>query len=51
MDTYFITNSNCIQCSRCVKACTEDGEQFLEGIRDNCPYKKYDYTPCHHCTN
>lgn len=21
------------------------------GIRDNCPYQKYDYVPCYHCTD
>lgn len=51
MDTYFVTDSNCVQCGRCVKACNEDGEQFLGGIRDNCPYQKYDYVPCYHCTD
>lgn len=31
--------------------CNEDGEQFLGGVRDNCPYQKYDYVPCYHCTD
>lgn len=49
MDTYFSTNLNCVKCGRCVTACNERGEQFLGGVRDNCPHPRYDYVPCHHC--
>lgn len=50
MDTYFSTNFNCVQCGRCVIACKERGENFLYGVRDNCPHEGSDYVPCHHCT-
>lgn len=49
MDTYFSTNSNCIECGRCVIACKEKGKDFLYGHRDDCPHRKYDYVPCHCC--
>lgn len=51
MDTYFNTNSKCVQCGRCIRACKEHGEDFLRGHRDDCPHEKYEYVPCHHCTN
>lgn len=51
MDTYFYTNSNCVKCARCVKACMEKGEDFLTGNRDDCPHNKYDFAPCHLCTD
>lgn len=51
MDTYFVTNEKCVKCGRCVKACAKKGEGFLYGYRDDCPHKKSDYVPCHHCTN
>lgn len=49
MDTYFRTNSNCVQCGRCTKVCNEKGEQFLGGGRGIGPIERYDYVPCHHC--
>ena len=51
MDTYFNTNCNCVACGRCVKACREEGEDFLVGHRDDCPHESSDYVPCHHCTD
>ena len=51
MDTYWNINGNCVQCGRCVKACREDGKDFLYGGRDESPGGKYDYVPCHHCTD
>ena len=51
MDTYFRVNFNCVKCGRCVTACWEDGKQFLGGVRDDCPYPRSDYVPCHHCTD
>lgn len=50
MDTYFHTNFNCIKCGRCVKACHENGQKFLDGGRDSGPRTyDFDYVPCHHC--
>lgn len=50
MDTYFDTNFNCVKCGRCVRACAEEGQQFLEGGRDVGPETySFDYVPCHHC--
>lgn len=52
MDTYWERDtSKCVRCNRCVTACEEKGEKFLEGIRDDGPHKKYEYVPCHHCTD
>ena len=51
MDTYFNTNGNCVRCGRCVKACNEEGEDFLYGGRDKSPRGKYEYVPCHHCND
>ena len=48
MDTYFYTNCNCVKCGRCVLACQSEGRNFLVGVRDDCPYEKSDYVPCHH---
>lgn len=50
MDTYFRTNSNCVRCGRCTKACNEKGEKFLGGGRGIGPIERYDYVPCHHCS-
>lgn len=50
MDTYFHSTFNCVKCGRCVKACKEEGQNFLEGGRDNGPqHCSIDYVPCHHC--
>lgn len=52
MDTYFNTNSNCVQCGRCVIACNEQTEyKFLGGHRDDCPHERHDNPPCHLCTD
>ena len=51
MDTYFNVRSGCIKCGRCVKACLEKGQGFLEGGRDVGPQHYSDYVPCHHCTD
>ena len=49
MDTYWNTNCNCIKCARCVKACQEQGKNFLSGRRDGYISGTSDYVPCHHC--
>lgn len=50
MDTYFHTSCDCVNCGRCVKACREDGQDFLRGGRDYGPqHDSLDYVPCHHC--
>jgi len=50
MDTYFHTDWTCVKCGRCVKACKEEGQNFLEGGRDCGPqHYSFDYVPCHHC--
>lgn len=52
MDTYWYCDSiKCVRCGRCVTACKNDGEDFLGGMRDERPYEKYEYVPCHHCTS
>ena len=49
MDTYWHRNYNCIKCARCVKACQEQGQNFLTGRRDGYISETSDYVPCHHC--
>ena len=52
MDTYWDNDySKCVHCCRCVKACREDGKNFLVGVRDKGPEESSDYVPCHHCTD
>lgn len=50
MDTYFTTNSNCVECGRCVKVCNQTRYKFLYGKRDDCPHERHDNPPCHHCS-
>lgn len=49
MDTYFYVGFSCVQWGRCVKACRENSQDFLTGVRDDCPHQSTDYVPCHHC--
>lgn len=49
MDTYFNVSFDCKKCGRCVTACKNDGQAFLDGGRGVGPIELDDYVPCHHC--